>query len=234
MRYVIFLSLILCGSLIHASSGHNKTPVYTVDALEVNWRFDWKDGWGDKGQPVKIAKINFCQIIYWQYVNREWNKKAPRPGLKATGYTMYKVKKDAKGNNIRELEEHQDKITIPRKNHRDGYWYITLKDNFMHIEVRSKTLIGGTDGTNTFYDPEALDITARKSKRHNPMAIHKKYLKLRQDAMKVRLELHHQEGVREGQLPDPDLQQRQDDLDSLEPVIPGPVISLDLPVLNHP
>lgn len=234
MRYVIFLSLILCGSLIHASSGHNKTPVYTVDALEVNWRWTWDDGWGANGQPIKIARINFCQIIYWEWIGKDWNKKAPRPGWKATGYTMYKIKKDKNNKNIRETENHQDKITYPRKNYHDGYWYVTMKHGFTTIQVRAKVLIGGLNGTDTGYDPESKDATARGTERHDPMQIHKAIMKSRQDAMKVRLARRSQEeDLPESETPEGP----QEDLehDQQPDLIPN-VLELQGPVLpeNHP
>lgn len=232
LRTLLFFAVILISSTASATSGRNWGPeVYTVDAMEINWRYRWASGWQGMNK-VQMPKISFCQIIYWKWISHDPYKDVPRPNWKSEGYTMFEVKKDVRGSHIRELEDRQKKVTFPQKNHSDGYWYVTVRDNHHTIKIRSKILLGGIKGTDTMTDPEAEDRTIRNWDHRSPMKIHKEIIKFRQDAISARLARRQQEGGQED-LPDQEFQQqRQENLDSLEPtLVPA---DPSLPGLNHP
>jgi len=220
MRNLVFLVAILISATSHATSGRRFGPeVYTIDALEINWRYTWHEAWGPNLNRIKVAKISFCQLIYWDAVSHDPYEKAPRKGWASCGWTMYEVKtetKNGKTEKIRELKDHQTKVSFPRRNWNDGYWYVTVRDGTHTIKVRTKILIGGIDGTDTLIDPDSADRNLRHEKRTSPISLHREIMKARQDVLRARRERHQKE---EALTPnDQESVRRQDDLDSLEPV----------------
>ena len=225
LRIFLFLSIVFVSSMAHTSSWRNSGPeVYTVDAMEVNWRYHWGEKWQGMNK-VKVPKISFCQLVYWKAIRFDHVKDVPRKGWKSEGYTMFEIKKE-KGKYIREVSDFQRKVTYPRKNHNDGYWYVTVKDGHHTIKVRAKILLGGLNGTDTIIDPEAEDRNKRNWDHRSPMSIHKEIVKFHQDVAEALLARRQQAEAQEEPLD-------QENSDLMEPV-PLPSTDLDAPVLNHP
>lgn len=146
MRYLIVLLLIASGDVLGKGLS-NEMPVYTVDAMEINFVYNIEyttDGMNKKTGIV--SKLRFAQLIYWI-----WDPDADmnREGWVSFGFHMYEDEITGEGADIA-----RKKVTVPRKNYKTGYWYVLAGEHGDLIKIRSKMLIGGIRGTHLFHDPE--------------------------------------------------------------------------------
>lgn len=152
-----------------------KHPIITVDAIEVNFKCH-KKVITINNQNIVTYEPGFAQLIFWKWSHYDFDwygkseNRPPRMGWVSHDYKMYELARDENNKYLIDIDINISKITVPTKNHNDGYWYVTVRENKNdYYQIRSKTYIGtnvtesGIRATFTIYDPETIDKNFRKN-----------------------------------------------------------------------